>query len=176
VESEKMGPPDSYREGTITKMSGPSWARSSDPLKDVIKVTRYSGTKEITDDRPKFKLIKSHTGRRSFSRILSMMLVAEEIISEEMGHNGKSITRHYIGNSDHMNRIFRAAYNCCRFLLQSLSSVLLILEMRLRIQGKIRKRHSQKAWKDFRLYLKYLDLKVQGTDVLSKNYKTINRY
>lgn len=74
-------------------------------LKDIVKVTRYSGTNEIIEEKPKHKLIKTHTGRRSFSRILSMMLVAEEIISEEMGHSGKSITRHYIGNSDHMGRI-----------------------------------------------------------------------
>lgn len=74
-------------------------------LKDLVRVTSYSGTLEIVEERPKYNLIKTHTGRRSFSRILSMLFVAEEIISEEMGHAGKSITRHYIGNSDHMERI-----------------------------------------------------------------------
>lgn len=90
-------------------------------LKDVVKVTRYSGTNEISEERPKHKLIKTHTGRRSFSRILSMMLVPEEIISEEMGHNGKSITRHYIGNSDHMNRIktVQKAWNMAEGVLSS---------------------------------------------------------
>jgi len=74
-------------------------------LKDVVKVTRYSGTREIIEDLPKYKLIKTHTGRRTFSRILSTLLVPEDIIAEEMGHSGKSITRHYIGNSDHRIRI-----------------------------------------------------------------------
>jgi integrase len=74
-------------------------------LKDIIRVTKYSGTNEIIEECPKYKLIKTHSGRRSFSRILSLMQVPEEIISEEMGHSGKSITRHYIGNSDHMGRI-----------------------------------------------------------------------
>jgi integrase len=74
-------------------------------LKDMVKVTSYIGANIKTEDKPKYKLVKTHTGRRSFSRILSLLGVAEEIIAEEMGHGGKSITRHYIGNSDHMNRI-----------------------------------------------------------------------
>jgi integrase len=74
-------------------------------LKDLVKVTRYSGTTEIVEEKPKYLIVKTHTGRRSFSRMLSMLFVAEEIIAEEMGHGGKSITRHYIGNSDHMNRV-----------------------------------------------------------------------
>jgi integrase len=81
---------------TIARMAG---------LKEMVKVTSYSGSGEIVKDYPKYKLIKTHTGRRSFSRLLSMAEVPDQTIGEEMGHGGESITRHYIGNTDHRKRI-----------------------------------------------------------------------
>ena len=74
-------------------------------LTDMVKQTSFHGSTERIIEEPKFKLIRSHTGRRSFSRLLAGMGLPEEIISEEMGHNTKSITRHYIGNSEHRERI-----------------------------------------------------------------------
>jgi integrase len=74
-------------------------------LKEGVKGISYSGSNEIINEVQKFKLIKTHTGRRSFSRLLSIAGIAEELIAEEMGHNTTTITRHYIGNSEHRQRI-----------------------------------------------------------------------
>lgn len=60
---------------------------------------------ETVKQVPKYKMMRSHTGRRTFARILALLRVDESVIAEEMGHNGGGITRHYIGNSDHESRI-----------------------------------------------------------------------
>jgi len=74
-------------------------------LKEIIKVTKYHGAKIVEEDVARYKLVGSHTGRRSFSRIMAILGVSEKIISEEMGHKVGSITQHYIGTSEHRERI-----------------------------------------------------------------------
>lgn len=74
-------------------------------LKESVKVTLYKGASMSESDIPKYKLVSSHTGRRSFSRILSMVGLSEKIIAEEMGHKVQSITQHYIGGTEHRERI-----------------------------------------------------------------------
>lgn len=84
-------------------------AKLSDSVREIV----YSGPKEVVSDKPKHKLMKSHTGRRSFARLLSNMGLEESIIAEELGHNSISVTRHYIGSSEHVARMqtVRAAWN-----------------------------------------------------------------
>jgi hypothetical protein len=74
-------------------------------LNELVNVTKHYGTKQETEQRKKYQEIASHTGRRSCSRILAVLGVAEDIIAEELGQSNGSITRHYIGNSDHMERV-----------------------------------------------------------------------
>lgn len=82
-------------------------------LDDVVRQKVYSGPNEIVTDEPKHKLMKSHTGRRTFARLLSNMELEESIIAEEMGHTSTSVTRHYIGSSEHVARMqkVKAAWN-----------------------------------------------------------------
>lgn len=74
-------------------------------LKEVVRQISYQGPSEQVLDAPKFELITSHTGRRSFARMLSQMGLDEQIIAEELGHNTRSITAHYVGGLDHQQRI-----------------------------------------------------------------------
>ncbi|MEX2234394.1 MAG: tyrosine-type recombinase/integrase [Cyclobacteriaceae bacterium] len=74
-------------------------------LKEKVKVTVYQGAERVEDEIQKYKMVSSHTGRRSFSRILSMVGLSEKIIAEEMGHKVLSITDHYIGGTEHRERI-----------------------------------------------------------------------
>lgn len=74
-------------------------------LTEEVKVIRYVGPREEISTRPKFECISSHTGRRTLARLLSQMGLSEDTIAEELGHNTRSITAHYIGGLDHQERI-----------------------------------------------------------------------
>lgn len=82
-------------------------------LTEKVKQVIYYGQTEEVDEFPKYKLVKSHTGRRSFARLLSHLGLDEQVIALEMGHSAISITQHYIGSPHHMKRIkqVQAAWN-----------------------------------------------------------------
>jgi integrase len=74
-------------------------------LKDKVKQTVYNGPYQETTEVKKWRLVKSHTGRRTFARLLSQFGLDEQTIALEMGHSAASITQHYIGSRDHLERI-----------------------------------------------------------------------
>lgn len=74
-------------------------------LDETIRQVGYHGATEHIKEGPKFSFLTSHTGRRSFARLLAQAGVDEQFISEEMGHSTRSITSHYIGGSEHRERI-----------------------------------------------------------------------
>lgn len=74
-------------------------------LNEIVRQTLYIGPTEKIQEVPKYKLITSHTGRRSYARMLAQLGLDEQIIAEELGHSTKSITQHYVGGLDHKQRI-----------------------------------------------------------------------
>lgn len=74
-------------------------------LHEKVKQIIYYGQAEEAGEFSKYKLVKSHTGRRSFARLLSHLGLDEQVIALEMGHSAVSITQHYIGSPDHLKRI-----------------------------------------------------------------------
>lgn len=74
-------------------------------IQDTVKVTSYFGAVEEISEGRKCDLVKSHTARRSFSRMLSLLGVSDQMISMEMGHLTQSLVQHYIGSPEHTERI-----------------------------------------------------------------------
>lgn len=74
-------------------------------IQDTVKVTSYFGAVEEISEGRKCDLVKSHTARRSFSRMLSLLGVSDQMISMEMGHLTQSLVQHYIGSPEHAERI-----------------------------------------------------------------------
>ena len=74
-------------------------------IQDTVKVTNYFGAVEEISEGRKCDLVKSHTARRSFSRMLSLLGVSDQMISMEMGHLTQSLVQHYIGSPEHTERI-----------------------------------------------------------------------
>lgn len=74
-------------------------------LDETVRQVAYHGAIEQIKEGPKYSFLTSHTGRRSFARLLSQAGVDEQLISEEMGHFTRNITSHYIGGSEHRERI-----------------------------------------------------------------------
>lgn len=79
---------------------------------DIERTVKYFGTKRIEIDKPRYELVSSHTGRRTFITLLLKKGILSEMIMKITGHKSINSFRKYIklSNSDSFD-IVRDAWN-----------------------------------------------------------------